>query len=208
MRQQHIAAIGFAGVVLATPASAAESSDGVLLFGTQLAELIEEAIASGYRAAPALMLGLAMLLAVPAMVFASRIYQWSTRSAEATRLYRRRGFVESDVSEDVTGAAPSIPGHAFLEVVGVANARFAILRDMFRIGREDDNDIRIRAGGVHRYHAAIHREDFGEYRITDLSGFDGNGIVVNGRRCGGASLHDGDVIELGPGRLRFHAGLL
>jgi pSer/pThr/pTyr-binding forkhead associated (FHA) protein len=84
--------------------------------------------------------------------------------------------------------------------------RCAIPRDMLRIGREDDNDIRIPSGAVHRYHAAIHREDYDDWHITDLSGVEGNGMIVNGRRCCEAQLRDGDLIQLGPGRLRFRAG--
>ncbi len=79
---------------------------------------------------------------------------------------------------------------------------------MLRIGRAEDNDIRIPSEGVQRYHAAISREDFGDYSITDLTGLDGSGVIVNGQHCGAARLHDGDIIELGPGRLRFHAGLV
>ena len=93
-------------------------------------------------------------------------------------------------------------------MVGSANTRFDILRDMLRIGRAEDNDISIPSEGVHRYHAAISREDFGDYTITDLTGLDGSGVIVNGRHCDAAHLHDGDIIELGPGRLRFHAGLV
>ena len=167
------------------------------------------AIMGGYRVAPALMLGLAMLLAIPLMALASRIGVWSQRSSESTRRFRRRvKLFEQDVSAEITGDAPQLPGHAYLEVVGSRGARFTILRDMLRIGREEDNDIRIPSGAVHRYHAAIHRVDIGAYRITDLSGIEGNGVVVNGQPCADARLYDGDMIELGPGRLRFHAGLL
>ena len=72
--------------------------------------------------------------------------------------------------------------------------------------REDDNDIRIPNGSIHRYHAAIHREEYDDWHITDLSGVEGNGLIVNGRRCCEARLTDGDLIQLGPGRLRFRDG--
>ncbi len=175
----------------------------------QVLNFASAAISGGYRAAPALMLGLAMLLAIPLMALASRIWMWSQRPSESTWRFRQRmGLAEQDVSAEITGETPQLPGHAYLEVVGSGGARFTILRDMLRIGREEDNDIRIPSGAVHRYHAAIHRIDLGAYRITDLSGEEGNGVVVNGQRCADAQLYDGDMIELGPGRLRFHAGLL
>ena len=171
--------------------------------------LIQNAIAQGYSVAPALMLGLVMLVAMPVVAFASYITEWSRRGANATR--RHRGRFEADVSGDISGDGDGaedengLSARAFLEVVGASGTRYAILRDMMRIGREDDNDIRIPSGAVHRYHAAIHREDLGDWHITDLSGVEGNGIAVNGQRCCDARLHDGDVIELGPGRLRFRA---
>lgn len=207
MRQQHSIAVGTVAVCFAGPAHAAER-----LYMTEFGHALNFAsgtLSSGYRAAPALMLGLAMLLAIPLMALASRIWVWSQRSSESTRRYRRRvKLLEQDVSAEITGETPQLPGHAYLEVVGSRGARFTILRDMLRIGREEDNDIRIPSGAVHRYHAAIHRVDLGSYRITDLSGVEGNGVVVNGQRCADARLYDGDMIELGPGRLRFHAGLL
>lgn len=171
-----------------------------------------ETILRGFDAAPALMLCFALVVAVPLAVLALRAVAWLRRAPEQTRRYRRRplSVAEEDVSANIVGDAIKVAGqaHASVEVVGERGAHYAILRDMLRIGREDDNDIRIPSNAVHRYHAAIHREDIGDYWITDLSGTDGNGLIVNGQRCGDARLNDGDLIELGPGRLRFHAGLL
>ena len=207
MRQQHSIAVVTIAVCFASPVFAEERSHAASL-GDAL-NVAGKAVTSGYRAAPALMLGLAMLLAIPLIAAASGIWVWSQRSSESTRRFRRRvKLFEQDVSAEITGETPQLPGHAYLEVVGSQGARFTILRDMLRIGREEDNDIRIPSGAVHRYHAAIHRVDIGAYRITDLSGIEGNGVVVNGQRCADARLYDGDMIELGPGCLRFHAGLL
>ena len=169
-----------------------------------------ENLLRGSDAAPALMLCFVLVLLVPILVLVARFAAWLRRAPEVTRRYRKRPFIgaEEDVSVNIAGDAVMVPGHASVEIVGERSAHYAILRDMLRIGREDDNDIRIPSQAVHRYHAAIHREDIGDYWITDLSGTDGNGLVVNGQRCGDARLHDGDLIELGPGRLRFHAGLL
>jgi FHA domain len=180
---------------------------------SQAANALISGIQNGHRAAPALMVGLSVLLAIPLMVFSARVYAWWQTGPEVTRRYRRRpAMLTPDVSpyvcDDIAAEAVTLPGHAFVEIVGARPVEVSILRDMLRIGREDDNDIRMPVHGVHRYHAAIHRQDFGDYRITDLSGLDGNGIVVNGQRCSDARLADGDMIELGPGKLRFHAGLM
>ncbi len=207
MGQQHSIAVVMLASCFASPVVAVERLHAPSLGGAL--NVASQAITSGYRAAPALMLGLAMLVAIPVMAVGSRVWIWSQRSTESTRRFRRRiKLFEHDVSAEISGETPQLPGHAYLEVVGNRGARFAILRDMLRIGREEDNDIRIPSGAVHRYHAAIHRVDLGAYRITDLSGIEGNGVVVNGQRCADARLYDGDMIELGPGRLRFHAGLL
>lgn len=154
------------------------------------------------------MLGFAMLLAIPLMAFTSRFWMWSKSPRELSPRVRRKLAERENVAGAITGDTHHLAGHAYLEVVGSNGRRFTILRDMLRIGREDDNDIRIPSNTVDRYHAAIHREDAGEYRITDLSGETSKGVFVNGARCADARLHDGDVIELGPGRLTFHAGLL
>lgn len=198
------AGLALAGAVIALsqPAIALDSSAAFEAAG-KTTVLIQSAITQGYHVAPALMLGLAIIAAMPVVAFASRIAEWSRRGANATR--RHRGRFESDITGEVTGDENGLSARAFLEVVGSSGTRYAILRDMMRIGREDDNDIRIPSGAVHRYHAAIHREDLGDWHITDLSGVEGNGIAVNGQRCCDARLHDGDVIELGPGRLRFRA---
>ena len=225
MRPQHFVFFGLDGISAPEPQSGFGVGD-ILSFALQASAVVFEAIGSGYRAAPALMLGMAMLPLVPLTLLLSRMFGWAVKSREVTQIYRKgrllqRAVAANGVAVSAPGqssAAQFPPGHAFLELVGptapaaapagFTPARFAILRDMLRIGREEDNDIRISSRAVHRYHAAIHREDVGSYRITDLSGFQGNGVVVNGRRCDEAELHDGDLIELGPGRLRFHAGLV
>jgi pSer/pThr/pTyr-binding forkhead associated (FHA) protein len=58
---------------------------------------------------------------------------------------------------------------------------------------------------VHRYHAAIRRTADGDVMITDLSGKDGNGVLVNGASVGEARLKKGDVINIGEVKLKFDA---
>jgi len=180
----------------ASAAGFADATAGAIGFASQ-------SIAYGYRAAPALMLGLAVLALLPLLAASGRLLALRRRHREASRTPQPD---DEDVSIDTMGDKAALPGHAYVEVIGANNAHYAILHDMLRIGREDDNDIRIPNRGIDCYHAAIHREDLADWWITDLSGRDGNGVKVNGQRCGDARLRDGDVIDLGPGRLKFHAG--
>lgn len=162
-------------------------------------------ITLGYEAAPALMLGLALLAAVPLLAILSPFVREAMKPEDATRRWKP-GAIDR-IADEISGEIATHPHTAFLEIVGREESRFPISRDMLRIGREDDNDIRIPLGTVHRYHAAIYCEGFDDWFIADLSGNEGNGITVNGKRCHDAHLSDGDIIELGGGKLRFRAGL-
>lgn len=162
-------------------------------------------IVRGYDLAPALMLGLALLAVVPMIAVVSPIVFEATRPDVATRRYSARS---ADIDAEILGTASVHATIAYLEVVGAESNRFAIERDMLRIGREDDNDIRIPSKDVHRYHAAIYRQSDDDWHVADLSsGRSGNGVRVNGKPFRDVLLQDGDVIELGPGKLRFRAVL-
>ena len=75
------------------------------------------------------------------------------------------------------------PTEAWVEFAGTGQ-RYVIGRAMLRIGREADNDICRSEKTVHRYHAVIRRTTDGDVVITDLSGADGNGVLINGARVG------------------------
>jgi hypothetical protein len=82
-----------------------------------------------------------------------------------------------------------------------------IVKDSTRLGREPGLDVVFgaTAANVSRRHAEIRRQD-NVYILVDLGSF--NGTFINGRRiANGEILHDGDVIQLGPGgpNLRFRA---
>ena len=194
-----------APLIFSTSAFAIEPNHIVGTFQST-SNFAQDLLTHGYQTAPALMMCLLLLMVVPVIAVISPIVFEMHRPADATRRYSS-GFRDARPVA-ISGEAINRPAHAFLEIVGVADTHFAILRDMLRIGREDDNDIRIPSNAVHGYHAAIHRENQDGWHITDLSGASGNGIRVNGQRCCDAHLSDGDVIELGPGRLRFRAGLI
>ena len=165
-------------------------------------------VVRGYEAAPALMLGLAILAIVPVVALLTPAVEAITRQAmprpaDATRRFRPQ-IQGDDIAGKISGAVAGHAAPAYLEVVGNEAVRFAIVRDMLRIGREDDNDVRIPSQAVHRYHAAVFREA-DTWFVSDLSGSNGNGIRLNGKPCFEACLKDGDIIELGPGRLRFRS---
>ena len=178
------------------------------------ASFISWSITAGYRAAPALMLGLAMLVGVLIIAIVCWFYGAIRHRMHLTAFAAHR--TPPDLDED----SATLPDHAFIEVIGPAHImnatsrpRIALRSEMFRIGREEDNDVRLTEAEVHRYHAAILREDLGSYRIADLTGDAGHGVRVNGQPTADMRLRDGDVIELGTGqlgsgRLRFHAGLV
>jgi pSer/pThr/pTyr-binding forkhead associated (FHA) protein len=174
--------------------------------GLHLAEAAKIAIIRGYSVAPALMLGLGLGIGLPLLTLFSRASRVVRLPADATRRYKAGR--DDDFEAEIACEPVVARGNPFIEIeAGKAVMRCPIPRDMLRIGREEDNDIRIPSGAVHRYHAAIHREDYDTWHITDLSGVKSNGLIVNGRRCCEARLSDGDLIQLGPGKLRFHVGL-
>ena len=84
-----------------------------------------------------------------------------------------------------------------------------ITQDITRIGREPGLDVVLAstAENVSRRHAEIRHQE-GIYFLVDLGSF--NGTFLNGRRIVSAEvLHEGDVIQLGPGgpSFRFRAPL-
>lgn len=143
---------------------------------------------------PALLLGLGWVVAVPVLALVG----FGLRRL-AARSTAKSGSAEDDhgpITARIIGRACPRLEAAWLEMEGRPAWRFAIDHELVRIGRENDNDIRLEGRGVHRYHAALQRSADAEFAITDLSSTDGSGIAVNGRRLDRASLVDGDRIEL------------
>jgi hypothetical protein len=161
-------------------------------------------VAGSLDAAPTLVIALALFIAIPIISALVRATKPMTRPRNATLRYRPGR--DGDMATRIDDRARTRRLMPYIEIENGPNMQCAIVRDMLRIGREDDNDIRIASRYVHRYHAAIHREDGEHWRITDLTGVESNGVIVNGRRCADARLRDGDLIQLGPGRLRFRIG--
>lgn len=74
------------------------------------------------------------------------------------------------------------------------------LHDRTLLGRGEHNDIVLANPGLSRHHAAILGTTEGYY-LVDLNSK--NGLAVNGRETQCALLNDGDVLALGPFRIKF-----
>jgi FHA domain len=161
----------------------------------------------GFARAPALMLGLSVLLAVPPLALAGLLVRRTHRSSDATMLISRAPWRSASTKRRTTKGTEisAWPTEAWVEVEGQPERRCVIGRTLVRIGREGDNELCISARTVHRYHAVIRRTTDGDVVINDVSGDDGNGVLVNGTRVAEARLAKGDVINVGAVKLRFEA---
>jgi type II secretory pathway predicted ATPase ExeA len=98
-------------------------------------------------------------------------------------------------------AAPSereSPGQLLISRDGDVVAKVA-LRDRLLIGRSDLNDLRLDSDYLSRHHALILQSGEG-YSVTDLNSE--NGVLLNGEAVSQAAINDGDVIRIGPYRIK------
>lgn len=93
---------------------------------------------------------------------------------------------------------------AYLQMQDAESRRIPLTKPASRIGRHPENDIIFANTSVSGYHAEIHAQRDGTYRITDLGS--GNGLRVNDQSVAQAALTDGDLVELGEVRFRFYRG--
>jgi FHA domain len=170
---------------------------------------IKTFMTAAYDKAPALVLVLGALFVMPmtALIAYTAMSMRDRLPRAALRGWRGHGpdrmTRRSARSAPVTIAA--WPANAWLSIDGGARMPLPKTSGLARIGRHDDNDIRLPETSVHRHHAIVHRTAAAEFVITDLSGAGGNGIIVNGKRVAQAQLFSGDVIELGSARLTFES---
>jgi hypothetical protein len=164
-------------------------------------------IASSYERAPILLLALSALLILPAVALISLAARAGRRrvSEIALRVVERTAETE----EEAVGEMPELDPHSvpqsqgWLTVEGRPGGPVPLAGDLIRIGRQDDNDIRLPDRSVRRHHAVIQRTGDDAFTIKDISGQDGRGVRINGQPKTEARLVDGDVIELGRTRLKF-----
>jgi hypothetical protein len=190
---------------LASSAAAADPTtlSALMEQGGLLYNFLVALLTAGYQRAPALVLVLGALLVVPVVAVLSLLLQSGLRAF--LRWHAINAIRSSaDAPARADDAAHRRTAGAWLSIEGGASPALPLAAPMVCIGRHEDNDIRLPDRSVHRYHAVIHRTE-DDFVITDLSGEDGNGVRVNGRRQVQTRLANGDRIEIGRARLTFAA---
>ncbi|MEZ5923128.1 MAG: FHA domain-containing protein [Hyphomicrobiaceae bacterium] len=168
-------------------------------------------LAESYAREPALMIAVALVLVLSPVL---SIVLLVTQSAR--RMLDRKGATRGPSLKQALQAAGSLstattePGpaaywssEAVLEFVDEDYEPLPLIGRMLRIGRHEENDVRLADKTVHRHHAVLQVTGEQGYTITDLSGAEGNGVLVNSERVTQARLRHGDIIELGAVKLRF-----
>ena len=164
---------------------------------------VQTLFAAGYEKEPQLVIatlaigGLLPVASLAALASLFGVRLWSRRVTDHfTQVAMARPHTHRQITE-IRGQEP------LLDVVGDRASSHPVRGNMIRIGRHEENDIRLASQTVHRYHAVVHLAPEQGYVITDLSGPEGNGVLVNSERVDHASLVAGDLIELGDVRMRF-----
>jgi FHA domain len=195
-----VAAAVFLGI-WASPAHAGAADVLERLFGAEAAEVWRASsiwIGERYQEAPELVLGVSAALALPLV---------AALGLGLHVLIGRRAAIRASREGRATRTIPpsSWRKAGQIEVVDQRGlVRFNIAHDLIRIGRAEDNDIRLAHNTVHRYHAVVEKSAEMAFTIVDLSGGSGNGVRVHGVPVTQAPLADGDVFEVGKVSLRFH----
>lgn len=163
-----------------------------------------------YEREPALMIALGLVFVLSPLVSIALFVMQSTKRVIVQRQTRRAGVLKEAMQAAGTTTASTMPGgaafwnaEASLEFVDDAYDPLPLHGKLLRIGRHEENDVRLADKTVHRHHAVLQLTGDQGYTITDLSGAEGNGVLVNTERVTQARLRHGDVIELGSVRLRF-----
>jgi hypothetical protein len=178
--------------------------------GVQVLEPVRQWIGESYARAPALVLGLSVVVVVPPLALVGLLARRKRRTSAApspdtTLALTRAGKRAALETNTLKTEGFSWPTEAWVDIQGTPGGRYVIGRTLVRIGREADNDIRLSAKTVHRYHAAIRRTTDGDVMVTNLSGNEGNGVLVNGKPVDEARLKKGDIINVGEVKLHFDA---
>ncbi len=177
---------------------------------------VQAILATAYDRAPVLVVVMAALLIIPmtalVALLAHSMRLRIVRSRRPSPVADRLASLHTAPLSVATPEAALWPQAAWLDIEGGKAGQTRLLlprvQGLVRIGRHEDNDIRLPYSTVHRHHALIHRTPAAEFVITDLSGRDGNGVVINGEKRAEARLAPGDMIVLGDARLRFDSAPL
>ena len=170
-------------------------------------------LAAGYARAPALLIALCAFVVLPAVALLSLLVQWMAgrrRRWAAIRAAQLRAADAEPVGDmPAHSEMPLWSEEAWLTVDGPGYGpglrTLPLDSRLIRIGRDQENDVRLPDARVHRYHAVIERTPQAAFEIVDISGEDGNGMLINGARQSRARLCDGDVITLGRTCLKFES---
>ena len=166
-------------------------------------------LAAGYARAPALLIALCAFVVLPAVALLSLLVQLMAgrrRRWAAIRAAQLRAADAEPVGDmPATSEMPLWSEEAWLTVDGPGLRTLPLDSRLIRIGRDQENDVRLPDASVHRYHAVIERTPEAVFEIVDISGEDGNGVLINGARQSRARLCDGDVIKLGRTCLKFES---
>ena len=145
----------------------------------------------GFAHAPLLMVGLSALLLAPILAILGSIVRSATRAPAPPAI--------PSATTEINGVTPYF---GRLQLQTADHARLIALGPApVRIGRQQDNELRLDETTVHGYHAVVERTRDGVVVITDISGPEGNGMRINGHTRRSATLSPGDIIELGAAQL-------
>lgn len=148
-----------------------------------------------YKDAPALVLGVALALALPALALSSPLVR--------LMLHRNDSDQNQHVTTFRTRPASVWQQQAWLESQSSRRLNYPVTRDLMRIGRAADNDVCLEKPGIHRYHAILERTPEAEFIISYLGDPAHDGLLIDGRPAWRERLRGGEVIEIGAVKLRF-----
>jgi hypothetical protein len=197
----------FAGAMLLADGARADEPSGFAFDVTVQAlawmtSHVNGILVTAYDRAPVLVVVLAMLLVLPLTALAAMFAQ-SLRLKSASVVAAKAAAVPAQSQAE----PPPVQPVAWLTSSTGEQKMLPAALSLVRIGRHEDNDIRLVQSTVHRHHAIIYRTADAEFVITDVSGAEGNGIVINGQRLNETRLRPGDTIQLGDAALTFDSAL-
>ncbi len=115
---------------------------------------------------------------------------WQGRVNRNRDLVRSRRHAES----------PEVCGRLVISMQGMPDREVVLDHDRVLIGRGEEADARIDSVFVSRYHALVVRHD-GQDLLLDLGST--NGLLYNSRRILRRILRDGDLLQVGPAKVRY-----